>query len=119
MDTKPFSIRQMNEMIEIGDVDLSPDFQGGFVWNDITRKSRLMESLLLRIPIPVFYFAQDEEGLFQVVHGVQRLIVINSFMKNELKLKNLEYLIECNGKYFKKPGNKLESIEDMYVRRIE
>ncbi|MDE5819033.1 MAG: DUF262 domain-containing protein [Lachnospiraceae bacterium] len=119
VDTKPFSIRQMNEMIEAKDIDLSPDFQRGFVWNDITRKSRLIESLLLRIPIPVFYFAQDEEGQFQVVDGVQRLTVINSFMKNEFKLKNLEYLSECNGKYFKKPGAKAHSLEDMYVRRIE
>lgn len=119
VDTKPFSIRQMNEMIETKDVDLSPDFQRGFVWNDITRKSRLIESLLLRIPIPVFYFAQDEEGLFQVVDGVQRLTVINSFMKNEFKLKNLEYLTECNGKYFNKPGDKSGSLEDMYIRRIE
>lgn len=119
VDTKPFSIRQMNEMIETRDVDLSPDFQRGFVWNDITRKSRLIESLLLRIPIPVFYFAQDEEGLFQVVDGVQRLTVINSFMKNEFKLKNLEYLSECNGKYFNKPGDKEGSLVDMYVRRIE
>lgn len=119
VDTKPFSIWQMNEMIESKDVDLSPDFQRGFVWNDITRKSRLIESLLLRIPIPVFYFAQDEEGLFQVVDGVQRLTVINSFMKNEFKLKNLEYLSECNGKYFNKPGDKASSLDDMYIRRIE
>ena len=119
VDTKTFSIRQINEMIEIGDVDLSPDFQRGFVWNDITRKSRLIESLLLRIPIPVFYFAQDEEGMFQVVDGVQRLTVINSFMKNGFKLKNLEYLTECNGKYFKLSDNRADSIDDMYVRRIE
>lgn len=119
VDTKTFSIRQMDDLIENGDVDLSPDFQRGFVWNDITRKSRLIESLLLRIPIPVFYFAQDEEGLFQVVDGVQRLTVINSFMKNEFKLKNLEYLSECNGKYFKKQNARSDSLEDMYVRRIE
>lgn len=119
VDTKTFSIKQINEMINSKDVDLSPDFQRGFVWNDITRKSRLIESLLLRIPIPVFYFSQDEEGLFQVVDGVQRLTVINSFMKNEFKLKNLEYLTECNGKYFKKPDAKADSIDDVYVRRIE
>ena len=105
VDTKPFSIKQINEMIEAEDIDLSPDFQRGFVWNDITRKSRLIESLLLRIPIPVFYFAQDEEGKFQVVDGVQRLTVISSFMKNEFRLKNLEYLSECNGKYFKKEND--------------
>lgn len=119
VDTKTYSIKQMNDLIESGDVDLSPDFQRGFVWNDITRKSRLIESLLLRIPIPVFYFAQDEEGLFQVVDGVQRLTVINSFLNNRFKLKNLEYLSECNDKYFKKQDAKSNSLEDMYVRRIE
>lgn len=66
VDTKPFSIRQMNEMIEIGDVDLSPDFQRGIVWNDITRKSRLIESLLLRIPIPVFYFCKYTRELLLI-----------------------------------------------------
>lgn len=113
VDTKPFSIKQINEMIEAEDIDLSPDFQRGFVWNDITRKSRLIESLLLRIPIPVFYFAQDEEGKFQVVDGVQRLTVISAFMKNEFRLKNLEYLSECNGKYFKKENAKSDSLEDI------
>ena len=37
----------VNEMINDGEIDLSPDFQRGFVWTDITRKSRLIESLLL------------------------------------------------------------------------
>lgn len=101
VDTKTFSIDMVNEMINDGEIDLSPDFQRGFVWTDITRKSRLIESLLLRIPVTAFYFAQDEDGMFQVVDGVQRLTVINSFMKNEFKLKNLEYLTECNGKWFK------------------
>lgn len=82
-------ISQVNQMINDGEIDLSPDFQRGFVWTDITRKSRLIESLLLRIP--VFYFAQDEEGLFQVVEGVQGLTVINSFMKNA----SYQKLAEC------------------------
>ncbi len=84
VDTKTFSIGQIYTMINDGDIDLSPDFQRGFVWTDITRKSRLIESLLLRIPLPVFYFAQDEEGLFQVVDGVQRLTVIKSFLNLSL-----------------------------------
>lgn len=120
VDTKPFSIFQISQMIENEDIDLSPDFQRGFVWNDITRKSRLIESLLLRIPLPVFYFAQDEEGLFQVVDGVQRLTVIQSFMKNEFKLKNLEYLHECEGKWFRNPNvEKDMSLSGIYTRRIE
>lgn len=120
VDTKPFSIGQIYSMISVGDLDLSPDFQRGFVWNDITRKSRLIESLLLRIPLPVFYFAQDEEGLFQVVDGVQRLTVIRSFLNNEFKLKNLEYLSECEGKWYKNEAlPKVFSLSGMYTRRIE
>lgn len=120
VDTKTFSIDMVNDMINDGEIDLSPDFQRGFVWTDITRKSRLIESLLLRIPVPAFYFAQDENGLFQVVDGVQRLTVINSFMKNEFKLKNLEYLTECNGKWFKNAKYKEEdSLDGVYTRRIK
>lgn len=120
VDTKPFSIGQIYSMISVGDLDLSPDFQRGFVWNDITRKSRLIESLLLRIPLPVFYFAQDEEGLFQVVDGVQRLTVIKSFLNNEFKLKNLEYLSECEGKWYKNESLPKDfSLSGMYTRRIE
>ena len=120
VDTKTFSIDMVNDMINDGEIDLSPDFQRGFVWTDITRKSRLIESLLLRIPVPAFYFAQDENGLFQVVDGVQRLTVINSFMKNEFKLKNLEYLTECNGKWFKNVKYKEEdSLDGVYTRRIK
>lgn len=120
VDTKTFSISMVNQMINDKEIDLSPDFQRGFVWTDITRKSRLIESLLLRIPIPVFYFSQDEDGLFQVVDGVQRLTVINSFMNNEFKLKNLEYLKECNGKWFKNDRyRKEDSLDSIFVRRIQ
>ncbi len=120
VDTKTFSIGQIYTMINDGDIDLSPDFQRGFVWNDITRKSRLIESLLLRIPLPVFYFAQDGEGLFQVVDGVQRLTVIKSFLNNEFKLKNLEYLSECEGQWYKnKALPKDLSLSGMFSRRIE
>ena len=106
-------------MINDGDIDLSPDFQRGFVWTDITRKSRLIESLLLRIPIPVFYFSQDEQGVFQVVDGVQRLTVINSFMNDKFKLKNLEYLKECNNKWYKKNDDKNDNLDSMFRRRIQ
>ncbi|MBR3684258.1 MAG: DUF262 domain-containing protein [Lachnospiraceae bacterium] len=119
VDTKTFSIEQINQMINDGDIDLSPDFQRGFVWTDITRKSRLIESLLLRIPIPVFYFSQDEQGVFQVVDGVQRLTVINSFMNDKFKLKNLEYLKECNNKWYKKNDDKNDNLDSMFRRRIQ
>lgn len=118
VDTKPFSIAQIKQMLDDGDIDLSPDFQRGFVWTDVTRKSRLIESLLLRIPLPVFYLAQDEEGSFQVVDGVQRLTVLKSFLNNEFKLKNLEYLKDCEGKWYKSKNESM-NLAAVYTRRIE
>lgn len=120
VDTKPFSVFQVYGMIKNGEIDLSPDFQRHFVWHDITRKSRLIESLLLRIPLPVFYLSQDEEGLFKVIDGVQRLTVISDFLSNKFKLKNLEYLKDCEGKWFNNEDKTIEeNLNPIYVRRIE
>jgi hypothetical protein len=118
VDTKPMSIRYVLEMMnsEHNDLDLSPDFQRNFVWTDITRKSRLIESILLRIPLPVFYLSQDNDGKLQIVDGVQRLTVIKYFLSNEFKLKNVEYLDDCEGCYFDKKGSK--NLDPKYIRRI-
>lgn len=111
VDTKTFSLRQIFDMIVNGDINLSPDFQRNLVWDDF-RKSRLIESVLLRIPLPMFYFSQDEEGVLSVVDGLQRLSAIKEFMENKLKLKDLEYLKKCNNCYYSKEKH----IEDKYVR---
>ena len=112
VDTKQLSLRQVYDMMKSDDIDLTPDFQRNLVWDDL-RKSRLIESILLRIPLPIFYFAQDEEGKISVVDGLQRLSTIRMFMDNEFRLNNLEYLQEkCGGKYFTKPN----SIDAKYFR---
>lgn len=119
VETKPMGISYVFDMMAgpQRDLDLSPDFERNFVWTDITQKSRLIESILLRIPLPVFYLSQDNEGVLQVVDGVQRLTVIKNFLSNEFKLKNLEYLEDCEGCFFNKPGSK--NIDPKYVRRIK
>lgn len=100
VDTKPFSLHQIFDMINRGDINLAPDFQRNLVW-DNQRKSRLIESILMRIPLPMFYFAQDDEGRISVVDGLQRLSTIKEFMNNDLILRNLEYLDEkCGGKTY-------------------
>lgn len=98
ISTKPFSLRQIVDMINDGDIDLAPDFQRLFVWKSIQR-SRLIESILLGIPLPAFYFNQDPEGAMQVVDGVQRLTTIHKFIQGE-PLSNLEYLKQWEGYTF-------------------
>ena len=116
VDPKFYQVNLVNELIEDGEIDLAPDFQRHFVWKDLGQRSRLIESMMLRIPLPVFYMAQDTEGKFQVVDGLQRLTVINQFLTNRFKLTKLEYLKECEGKFFKK--DKEDSIDPKYARRI-
>jgi len=91
-------------------IDLSPDFQRYFVWKEVEKKSRLIESLLLRIPLPVFYLAEDGDGNYQVVDGLQRLTTIQDFVMNKFKLKKLEYLEkECGNKTFEELKTKYQS----------
>jgi hypothetical protein len=115
VDTKQFSLHQINEMIERSDINLSPDFQRNLVW-DNKRKSRLIESILMRIPLPMFYFSQDDDGRISVVDGLQRLSTIREFMENKFRLKDLEYLEEkCGNKvYINKDPKK--AIDAKYFR---
>ena len=110
----PISVFQAYTMILDKDINLSPDFQRNVVW-DSKRKSRLIESILLRIPIPVFYFSQGKNGKLSVVDGLQRLTAIKSFMDNELKLSELEYLTELNGLTYAD----LQKKYDLYWRRFK
>lgn len=112
---KPFSLRLISDMIDDGDIDLSPDFQRNFVWNT-HQKSRLIESILLRIPLPMFYFSEDPDGRITIVDGLQRLTTIKEFMDNKFALKDLEYLNEsCGGRYYKTDGNKI-GLDKKYMR---
>ncbi|MCK8486686.1 DUF262 domain-containing protein [Paenibacillus sp. MBLB2552] len=116
-----FSLREIFEMINGTEhdesiLDLSPDFQRNYVW-DSTRKSRLIESILLKIPLPVFYLARNNEGKYQVVDGVQRLSVINQYFSNGFSLRNLEYLKnECDKKFFQKDPK--VSLHPKFVRQL-
>lgn len=101
ISTKPFSLRQIIDMIDEDDIDLAPDFQRLYVWKPMQRW-RLIESILLGIPLPAFYFNQDAAGAMQVVDGVQRLTTLYSFAAkgSEERLADLEYLHDLNGKRF-------------------
>ena len=105
VDGSTMSLRQVHDMVKDGDIDISPDFQRNLVW-DQQRKSRLIESILLRIPLPVFYFAANEKGQLSVVDGLQRLSAIVEFMDNQLPLRGLEYLPLVGATYTGK--NKLD-----------
>lgn len=112
-DKMPITL--LSSMIDNKDIDMNPDFQRNLVWNNF-QKSRLIESILLRIPLPMFYFAEDFEGKLSVVDGLQRISTIKDFMDNKFPLKDLQYLKEsCNGRYFKDEGKK-RGLDTKYSR---
>lgn len=87
--------------LEISIINLNTDFQRlPNLWND-TKKSRFIESLLLKLPIPAFYFNEKEENDLEVIDGLQRISTINNFViKQNFKLINLEFLKEYDGCLF-------------------
>jgi hypothetical protein len=101
VDTKPMVISLLMDRIRNKEIDLTPGFQRkGGIWSK-KAKSQLIESLLIRIPLPAFYMDGGDESKWLVVDGLQRLSTLKSFVIDRtLVLDGLEFLSECEGKKF-------------------
>lgn len=78
-DGYPMSIGEIASLYKDKELDIHPEFQRIFRWN-ILQKSKLIESVLLGIPIPSIFVSQREDGVWDVVDGLQRLSTIFEFM---------------------------------------
>lgn len=109
----PVTLDNIVKRLRYDEIDLSPAFQRrGDLW---TRKkmSRLIESILLRLPLPMFYFDVSNPDKWIVIDGLQRLSTIRRFMvKEDLKLGHLEFLTDLTGKNF-------SNLDRPYQRIIE
>jgi len=99
-DTKEFTIEHLVKKYVDGiDEDENdiyvPDYQREFVWNDV-RQSRLIESIILGLPIPVIFLAENIDGRLEIVDGSQRIRTIVAFIEDKLVLKGLEKLKTLN-----------------------
>ncbi|MFC4922856.1 MULTISPECIES: DUF262 domain-containing protein [Delftia] len=107
IDTRVIALDHVLRRLRQGTIRLAPSFQRKYIWDE-PRKSRLIESLMLRIPLPMFYVAANHDGTWDVVDGLQRLTTIRDFLivseKSEyksLKLAGLEFWGDrFNGKTF-------------------
>ncbi|RMI25478.1 MAG: DUF262 domain-containing protein [Calditrichaeota bacterium] len=97
----PMTIDLICARIRENELDLYPDFQRkAGIWKE-GAQSRLIESMLIRIPLPAFYFDGTDDDHWLVVDGLQRLTAIKRFVIDKtLKLVELEFLTELNGKGF-------------------
>src|SRR5437867_2884886 len=77
-DSYSMSIGEWISLYEKDEIDIHPEFQRFFRWTDL-QKTRLIESILLGIPIPPVFVSQREDGVWDVVDGLQRLSSIYQF----------------------------------------
>ncbi|MCC5944476.1 MAG: DUF262 domain-containing protein [Bernardetiaceae bacterium] len=102
-DAMSMSIGELVSLYQGKELIIQPEFQRLYRWN-IEQKSRLIESILLGIPLPaIFVFQNDDSGVWQVIDGLQRLSTIFEFMGilegyEPLQLVGTEYLPSLEGK---------------------
>lgn len=101
IDTKTLTVDLLVRRIKAGEIDLAPEFQReAGLWTK-GPMSRLVESILVRIPLPAFYMDATEDDRWLVVDGLQRLTVLKRFMLDQsLVLSELEFLTQLHGSCF-------------------
>ena len=123
--TETRTVAEVVKRIEGHRYILDPDFQREFVWSN-QKQSKLIESCIMRIPLPVFYVAEAPDGRIIVVDGLQRLTTFVRFLTNEFRLTGLLSgeegggSHELEGKYFEDlPLSLQERVQDtqltMYI----
>lgn len=115
IDTKPLTLDLLLRRLRANppEIDLYPDFQRkDNIWSK-TKQSRLIESILIRLPLPAFYFDGSDDDKWLVVDGLQRLSTLKNYtIDRTLILENMEFLTHLNGMGF-------DELPREFQRRLE
>lgn len=103
-DTRDFTIeiivKKYSEDIEKDKNEIFvPEYQRDFVWSQ-ERQSKMIESIILGLPIPSIFVAEDEYGRLEIVDGSQRIRTLNAFLNGDLQLTNLKKITSLNDKTY-------------------
>lgn len=124
-DSYDITVRQLYDMICENMIDVAPEYQRHFIWDEV-RQSQLIESILLGIPVPSLFMATNKDSSWEVIDGVQRLTTIVNFIGDDktikkvnkgcekLKLKGLEKLDSLNNESYE---NLPKSLQYMFLTR--
>jgi hypothetical protein len=113
------SLSEFHRWYQNGRLIVDPDWQRHYVWNR-RRASKLVESFLSDIPVPVVYLAKNEQGKYEVIDGLQRLTSVFDFFDNKYKLIGLELIPNFEGKAFRDlPTNIQDKLQDSTLRAFE
>lgn len=99
-DSKDFTLSNLREMVSEGDIVTNPEYQRDYVY-DNKRASKLIESILMGIPIPTIYLCQEEDETLSVIDGQQRITSFVYYLENKFALTGLTELSELNGQRYK------------------
>ena len=99
LQASDLSLETLASMVDTNAVDVRPHYQRRDRWN-ARKRSALIESFLLNIPVPPIYLAEDNFGQYSVIDGKQRLTAIRDFMRNDLKLSELATFSELENMQF-------------------
>jgi hypothetical protein len=103
---------KLMKRIERHELLLDADFQRRPGLWDLSVKSRLIEAMIIRLPIPAFYFDGSNDDKWLIIDGLQRLSAVNDFINNRYLLTGLDYLPELENKSF-------NDLDRIYQRNIE
>lgn len=105
-------------MIDSGNYELNPDFQRRRRW-DGEKKSKLIESFIMNVPIPPIFLYENEFSHYEVMDGLQRLTTIYDFYDDKFELEGLKLWKELNGRvYSKLPDKVKKGIDRRYISSI-
>ncbi|ELQ9309739.1 DUF262 domain-containing protein [Serratia marcescens] len=109
--TPSFSL--LYERLLYNEIEIQPDYQRkDRIWSD-DKKSKLIESILMGLPLPIFYFGERKNDNWVVIDGLQRLTTVQDFMQNKFPLK-----VEKNSSVFDANGLTFKEFNRAYTRSI-
>ncbi len=117
---RPLNVYNLMERLANDEIDMMPAFQRHKDLWSLKNQSRLIESLMLKIPLPAFYFNAAKDDKWVVIDGLQRLTAFQNFLigkkvngeRIKEKFVDMQYLTEFNGKTF-------DELPRQYIRRIK
>ncbi len=112
-----YSVQYLYDLMHNGKIVLEVPFQRKQIWKS-DKSSSLIESIIMNVPIPPLYFAEEENGKWLVLDGLQRLSSIKNFYDNEFSLCKLEVLGELNTRKYKDLPPKSKSLLDDGMLRV-
>ncbi|EDY37127.1 conserved hypothetical protein [Cyanobium sp. PCC 7001] len=113
-----YPLSSVPSMVQSQDYELNPEFQRRHRWDNL-KKSRLIESFIMNVPIPPIFLYEDRFSHYEVMDGLQRMTAIYEFYTDRFSLEGLEEWPELNGRlYSDLPEQIKRGIDRRYLSSI-